>query len=100
MDIPEPLLRRAKAATSLRGMKLRDFVIEALRLALRQTEGRVAEQLPAVAQEDRQRPADDCIFPLIRDADGAALRDLTPERVHAILEEEEVERQLESSESG
>lgn len=95
VDIPEDVLRRAKAEAALRGMKLKDFVTEALRLALGEGGGRVAERAPEYPEADRQVLAEDCVFPLVRNADGPELRDLTPERVHQILEEEEVERALE-----
>ena len=35
-----------------------------------------------------------CVFPLIRGEGGSALRDLSPERLDEILEEDEVERAL------
>jgi hypothetical protein len=39
---------------------------------------------------EQQVLAEDCVFPLIRGEGGAALRDLTHKRAHAILEEEVV----------
>ena len=93
LDIPEDLLRRAKAEAALRGMSLKSYVTEALRAALHGQPRLVAESEPAYGV-DRQVLADDCVFPVIRGAGGPALRDLTPERVHAILEEEEVDRAL------
>ncbi len=90
VDIPEDLLRRAKAEAALRGSSLKDFVTEAIRAALRERSEHVAEGEPAYGVE--QVVGEDCVFPLIRGAGGPALRDLTPERIHEILEEEEVER--------
>ena len=90
VDIPEDLLRRAKAAAALRGSSLKDFVTDAIRQALRTPADVVAEGEPAYG--DEQVVGEDCVFPLIRGAAGPALRDLTPERVHEILEEEEVGR--------
>ena len=90
LDIPEDLLRRAKAEAALRGRSLKDFVTEAIRAALRVPSELVAEGEPTYG--DEQVIGDDCVFPLIRGSGGTALRDLTPERVHEILEEEEVER--------
>ncbi len=92
IDIPEDLLRRAKAEAALRGLKLKDYVTEALRAALRGDLESVREGAPSYGDEDRQFLAQDCVFPLIRGAGGPALRDLTPERVHEILEQEEVDR--------
>lgn len=92
VDIPESVLRRAKAEAALRGMKLKDFVTQALRAALEGGERRVAERAPEYGSAERQQMGNGCVFPLIRGADGPELRDLTPERVRAILEEEDVER--------
>jgi len=95
LDIPEDLLRRAEAEAALRGMSLKSYVTEALRAALQgDLGGSVAESAPTYSA-DEQVLAEDCVFPLIRGEGGPALRELTPERVHEILEEEEVERALE-----
>jgi len=96
VDIPEEILRRAKSEAALRGMKLKDYVTEALRAALSGEARLVAERAPAYPGTDEQRLGDNCVFPLIRGAGGPALRDLTAERLHEILEEEEVERELRS----
>jgi len=90
LDIPEDLLRRAKAEAALRGRSLKDFVTEAIRAALRVPADFVAEG--ELTYGDEQVVGEDCVFPLIRGPGGPVLRDLTPERVHEILEEEEVER--------
>jgi len=74
----------------LRGRSLKDFVTEAIRAALRAPADFVAEGEPTYG--DQQVVGEDCVFPLIRGPGGPVLRDLTPERVHEILEEEEVER--------
>lgn len=94
IDIPENLLRRAKAEAALRGIPLTRWVTEAIRAALEGTGIGVAESPPAYGT-DQQVLRDDCVFPLIRGEGGPALRDLTPERVHEILEAEEVNRALE-----
>lgn len=93
IDVPEDLLRRAKAAAALRGMTLKDWVTEAIRVALHGPVRNVAEAEPSYG-EDEQVLGEGCVFPFIRGEGGPALRDLTPERVHEILEEEEVERAL------
>jgi len=90
VDIPEDLLRRTKAEAALRGCPLKDFVNEALRVALRAPAQVVAEAEPVYG--DEQRIGEGCVFPLISGADGPALRDLTAERIHGILEEEEVDQ--------
>ena len=97
IDIPEDLLRRAKAEAALRGITLKEYVNEAIRGALRGAH--VAEVEPVYADDDRLVLEEDCVFPLIRGHGGPALRDLTPEKVHEILEQEEIDREL-SRDSG
>jgi len=94
LDIPEDILRRAKAEAALRGMSLKDYATEALRTALQGGAiDAVRETAPAYADEE-QELAPGCVFPLIRGEGGPALKELTPERVHELLEQEEVERAL------
>ena len=95
VDVPEDLLRRAKAEASLRGMSLKSWITEAIRAALQSEQALVAESPPPEYGADQQVLDRDTVFPLIRGEGGPALRDLTPERVHEILEEEEVDRALE-----
>ena len=96
VDIPEEILRQAKAEAALRGMRLKDYLTEALRSALSGELQLVAARAPRYSGTDAQRLGDNCVFPLIRGAAGPSMRDLTAERLHAILEEEEVERELRS----
>ena len=93
LDIPEHLLRRAKAEAALRGITLKEYVSEAIHAAL--GGAHVAEAESVYATDDRLVLDEGCVFPLIRGAAGPALRDLTPEKVHEILEHEEVSRELE-----
>ena len=97
VDIPEDLLRRAKAEAALRGITLKDYVNEAIRAAL--GGAHVAEAEPVYATDDRLVVEEGCVFPLIKGRGGPALRDLTPEKVHEILEQEEIDREL-SRDSG
>ena len=92
IDIPEDLLRRAKAEAALRGMTLKDYVTEAVRAAV--GDAHVAEAEPAYSTKESLVLEEGCVFPLIRGPVGPALRDLTPERVHEILAQEEVDREL------
>lgn len=92
IDVPEDLLRRAKAEAALRGITLMEYVTEAIRAAL--GGAHVAETAPVYTTDDRLVLEDGCVFPLIRGAAGPALGDLTPERVHEILEQEEIDREL------
>lgn len=89
IDIPESLLRRATAEAALRGLRLTDFVTEAVRSAL--------EGAPGYGDDERQMMAEDVVFPVIRGPGGTAMRDLTAERIHEILEAEEVEHVLRPS---
>ena len=98
LDIPEDVLRKAKSEAALRGIPLKDYVTEAIRAALQDDTVAVAESGPDYGS-DEQVLADDCVFPLIRGAGGPVLRDLTPERVHEILEEEEVDHILDRTPS-
>jgi hypothetical protein len=91
IDIPESVLRHAKAEAALRGMKLKDFVTEALRAAL-QGDLLLRESSPDYGEADEQRIAEDCAFPLIRGPGGRALRDITADSLHRILEREEAEQ--------
>lgn len=95
IDVPEDLLRRAKAEASLRGMSLKSWVTEAIRTALEGERALVRESASVEYGAEQQALDDDCVFPLIRSEGGPTLRDLTPERAHEILEEEEVDRALE-----
>ena len=93
IDIPEVLLRKAKARAALRGIRLKDFVAEAIRMAL--TEGAVNKDRDVLPrQQEHVRLGENCIFPVIRGECGPAMRDLTPERIHEILEFEDVARAL------
>lgn len=90
VDIPEAVLRRAKAEAALRGMKLKDFVTEALRAALR-GDLAVRERSPAYGREPEQRISEDCVFPLIRGDGGPALRDATGDSLTRLLEDEDID---------
>lgn len=89
IDIPDHVLRRAKAEAALRGVKLKDLVSSAIEAML---DGRVVrESAPEYGAATRQKLGEGCDLPLIRGADGPALPDLSGARVHEILEGEEVE---------
>lgn len=93
VDIPEPILRKAKAEAALRGMKLKDFVTEALRAALR-GDFAVRESSPSYPAEPEQRISENCVFPLIRGEGGPALRDATGDTLNRLLDDEDVDRSL------
>ena len=93
IDLPDNLLRQAKARAALRGIKLKDLVADALRASLY---GQVAES-PSSGQGESDETdtlilGKRCVFPLITGECGPALADLSPDGVHRILEDEDVER--------
>ena len=92
IDIPEELLRRAKAEAALRGITLRDYVAEVLRVAL------YGQPQPPEKESthdgDMLVLGDGCVFPVIRGECGPAMRARGAERLDQILEEEDVERAL------
>jgi hypothetical protein len=92
LELPDELLRQAKARAALRGMKLKEYVAEALRAAIYyqpEESPRVAEGDP---EENRLVLGEDCVFPLIRGECGPEMKSLTDDRVQELLEEEDVER--------
>ena len=95
VDIPEGLLRQAKATAAMRGIKLKELIAEALLAALQRE-----PRLDAAGLKVAEKGADSlvlgprCVFPLIRGECGPALRDLTADRATAILEEEDIERAI------
>ncbi len=74
IDLPERLLRHAKAEAALRGLRLKDFVREALQSHLREV-GRTPE--PAAASEfSSQDLGPGRVFPLVSGPTGSVLRQL------------------------
>lgn len=98
IDIPEAVLRRAKAEAALRGMKLKDFVTQALRATLR-GELEVLESSPDYGVALEQRIGEGCVFPLIRGDGGPALRDATGPALNRLLEDEDVAQSLDDARS-
>jgi hypothetical protein len=95
VDIPEDILRKAKSQAALKGMSLKDFVSEALRAALYRRSPEFDSK--SGDREDREETlhlGNGCVFPLIRGECGPGLKNLTSEKIHEILEEEDVERAL------
>lgn len=84
-------MRRAKADAALRGLSLKEWMTRAVRAALSEPSRVVSERAPAYEAEE-QDLGEGVVLPLIRGEGGPALRDLTPERIHEILEGEEAER--------
>ena len=79
VDLPDELLRQAKAKAALDGMKLKDLIIRFVQQGLRQG-------TPPVAPLRRQRSE----LPVVRAATVRPLPALTNVDVQRILEEEEI----------
>jgi hypothetical protein len=87
IDLPEGLLRQAKAEAALGGKKLRELVEEALRLRLGMKE---AAKPVAETPGPLLRNFDN--LPLIKGRKGAPKLGVTPKRIHALEMEAELER--------
>lgn len=95
MDLPDELLRQAKARAALRGMKLKEFVAEALEKAIYYGQSTHAASRAADGADEDQDVLvldDNCALPLIRGECGPALRTLTGGKAAELLEKEDVER--------
>lgn len=79
MDLPDELLRQAKAKAALDGMKLKDLIIRFVQQGLRQG--------AASAAPSRRQRSD---LPVVRAATGRVLPPLTNVDAYRILEEEEI----------
>ena len=93
IDIPERLLRQAKAEAALRGLRLKDIVRNALENHL--ADGRLPD--PAgVSALDRQELGGGCVFPLVTGPTGPVLRQLRAGRAQRLLDEDDVNREVHS----
>ena len=92
IDIPEPLLRRAKAEAALRGLRLKDIVRDALQRFL-QDAGRSLEPGGRAALEE-QELGEDCVFPLIIGTTGSVMRDLRGDKAQRLLDDADIEREV------
>jgi len=79
IDIPDELLRRAKARAALDGMKLKDLITRYVEQGLSQSKGTSIKPL-------RRRRSE---LPVARAATGRPLPALTNAEIYRILEEEE-----------
>ena len=87
VDLPEELIRRAKAEAALSGRKLRELVAESLRLRL----GMKQEAKPAAGTPvPLLRNFDE--LPIIKGRPGAPKLKVTPERIHELEMEAELKR--------
>jgi hypothetical protein len=87
IDLPEDLLRRAKAEAALRGRKLRELVAEGLRLRLE-----MKEEAPPDAGSAAPLLREFDALPLIKRRSGTPRLKVTPARIHELEMEAEMER--------
>ena len=90
VDLPELLLRRAKAHAAIKGVPLKDFISQAVAAAL------MEPALPSTHVSTTDEPARTvlgrgCSIPLIRGKAGPAMKHLTSDTIHRILEEDDLE---------
>lgn len=57
IDLPDPLFRKVKATAASRGLKLKEFIADSLRAALKQ-EGESAAATPSEEESHRRRVED------------------------------------------
>lgn len=96
IDIPDDLLREAKARAALRGMKLKEYVAEALQMALFYPLPGADRSKAAEEQPDQLVLDDDCVFPILRGEGGPEMKRITGKRIGRILEEEDVARETDT----
>ena len=94
IDIPDQLLRRAKAEAALQGRRVKDVVRDALQHHLTDA-GRVVEPVGAPAP-GVQELGDGCVFPLITGTTAPVLRDLRGANPQRLLDEDDVDREAHS----
>ena len=92
IDIPEGLLRQAKAQAALLGLRLKDIVRDALENHLA-ADGRLPDAADGSAL-DGQELGDGCVFPLVTGATGPVLRQLRGGRAQRLLDEDDVHREV------
>ncbi len=92
IDIPEHLLRHAKAEAALRGLRLKDVVRQALQRHLLEV-GRTPEPAPGSGL-DSQKLGPGRVFPLVTGPTGSLLRQLRGPGAQRLLDEEDVDREV------
>ena len=92
IDIPEHLLRHAKAEAALRGLRLKDVVREALQRHLKEVGH--APELKAERSLARQELGSGRVFPIVTGSTGSVLRQLRGAGAQRLLDEEDVDREV------
>lgn len=94
IDIPEHLLRHAKAQAALQGLRLKDVVRDALQSHLAEAGG--LREPVGTAAPDVQELGPGCVFPLITGPAGPVLSRLRGGNAQRLLDEDDVDRELDS----
>ena len=94
IDIPDQLLRRAKAEAALQGRRFKDVVRDALQRHLTDA-GHVIEPVGAPAPGVQELGAG-CVFPLITGTTATVLRELRGANAQRLLDEEDLDREAHS----
>ncbi len=89
IDVPESLLRRAKAEAALRGLRLKDVVRDALERHLAASP--LVDPLGATPVEAQELGAG-CVFPLVTGTTGLLMRALGGGAAQRLLDTEDVGR--------
>ena len=94
VDIPDHLLRHAKAEAALRGLRLKDVLREALQRHLKEI-GHEPE-LEAAPSLASQELGSGRVFPIVTGSTGSVLRQLRGGGAQRLLDEEDVDREVDT----
>ena len=93
IDVPEPLLRRAKAEAALRGLRLKDVVRDALERYLAASP--LLDPIGA-SQVEVQELGPGCVLSLVTGKTGPLMRELEGGAAQRVLDAEDVDRSVQS----
>ena len=89
IDVPESLLRRAKAEAALRGLRLKDVVRDALERHLAASP--LVDPIGSTPVEVQELGAG-CVFPLVTGTTGLLMRELEAGAAQRLLDAEDAGR--------
>lgn len=93
IDLPDGLFRQVKAKAALRGVKLKEYVAEALRQSLVERSAEVRETGVAHGK-DTLALAEGCVLPHIAGETSELLRSIDETKIDEILSAEDLENAL------